>query len=388
MRMMSQHQRSDVRTNRMGQSSESLSVSGTSRRFLQPSALNRGQSPSIESSFYFDAEDHSLSSINELGTTRISLFSGSKGNMLAATSPEGMDGLHDTLGPVDMIITPSAAEDEPIVVVADEDDDDSEEERVDLGGQRNDIAPSARTLVKLGDQSTSGATQSTHRRTKLPHDMPTIEVSIVGLLRKNIGKDLSSVSMPVSLNEPLSALQRIAEELEYVELLNRASACACSTDRLKYVAAFAFSAHASNLSRARKPFNPLLGETYEWTSPTGDVCFVAEKVQHHPHVLAAHAESDLFTFDHFGYSKSKFWGKSIELTPVGRKSVRLKAFDEIYTWNRVNVHVTMLGGNKMGRPRAGTIDMMLIITHAQIIVEFFGDMIVRNTKTGMQCVLI
>jgi len=45
------------------------------------------------------------------------------------------------------------------------------------------------------------------RRSKLP--MPKVEsdVSVWSLLCKNIGKDLSKISMPVSMNEPLNALQ-------------------------------------------------------------------------------------------------------------------------------------------------------------------------------------
>lgn len=43
------------------------------------------------------------------------------------------------------------------------------------------------------------------------------------ILRNNIGKDLSKVSMPVQLNEPLNTLQRLCEELEYSSLLDQAS---------------------------------------------------------------------------------------------------------------------------------------------------------------------
>jgi len=47
------------------------------------------------------------------------------------------------------------------------------------------------------------------RRKALPTTgSPESPVSIVGILRKNMGKDLSTIAMPVSLNEPLSALQR------------------------------------------------------------------------------------------------------------------------------------------------------------------------------------
>ena len=43
------------------------------------------------------------------------------------------------------------------------------------------------------------------------------------ILYNNIGKDLSRVSMPVALNEPVSLLQRLSEELEYPELLDIAN---------------------------------------------------------------------------------------------------------------------------------------------------------------------
>lgn len=46
--------------------------------------------------------------------------------------------------------------------------------------------------------------------------------SLWGILKKNIGKDLSRISMPVALNEPLGVLQRMCEELEYSELLDAA----------------------------------------------------------------------------------------------------------------------------------------------------------------------
>ena len=45
------------------------------------------------------------------------------------------------------------------------------------------------------------------RRSKLPMPKPEADVSLWSLLCKNIGKDLSKISMPVTLNEPLNMLQ-------------------------------------------------------------------------------------------------------------------------------------------------------------------------------------
>jgi len=91
--------------------------------------------------------------------------------------------------------------------------------------------------------------------------------SLVSFLRKNVGKDLSTIAMPVTANEPLSLLERQAESLEYSHLLDLASATSMSsTERLLHIAAFAMSSLSASRIKERairKPFNPMLGETYE-----------------------------------------------------------------------------------------------------------------------------
>ena len=49
-------------------------------------------------------------------------------------------------------------------------------------------------------------------------------------------------------------------------------------------------------NRHSKPFNPLLGETYELVNQEGSYCVVSEQVSHHPPVTALHAESDSWVF--------------------------------------------------------------------------------------------
>ena len=58
-------------------------------------------------------------------------------------------------------------------------------------------------------------------------------------------------------------LQRLAEDFEYSELLDKAAQCSDSCEQLAYVAAFTVSAYATTSIRTAKPFNPLLGETFE-----------------------------------------------------------------------------------------------------------------------------
>ena len=106
-----------------------------------------------------------------------------------------------------------------------------------------------------------------------------------------IGKDMTKMTLPVSFNEPTSLLQRVAEDMEYADLLDAAAERMDSTERILYVAAFAASEYASTIGRVAKPFNPLLGETYEYARPDKGYRFVVEQVSHHPPIGAAWAES-------------------------------------------------------------------------------------------------
>jgi Oxysterol-binding protein len=47
---------------------------------------------------------------------------------------------------------------------------------------------------------------------------------------------------------------------------------------------------------------------------------LAEKVVHHPTIIAGHAEGRRWTLDADSDLRSKFWGRSIELMPVGAHS--------------------------------------------------------------------
>ncbi|XP_026149904.1 oxysterol-binding protein-related protein 3 isoform X2 [Mastacembelus armatus] len=175
------------------------------------------------------------------------------------------------------------------------------------------------------------------RRSCLPSPSPNSStVSLWNILKNNIGKDLSKVAMPVQLNEPLNTLQRLCEELEYSELLDRAANTQDPFERMVYIATFVVSGYASSYYRTGgKPFNPVLGETYECDRPDKGFRFVAEQVSHHPPISACHAESKNFVFWQDVRCKNKFWGKSMEIVPVGTTHVTLPEFGDHYEWNKV-----------------------------------------------------
>lgn len=87
------------------------------------------------------------------------------------------------------------------------------------------------------------------------------------LLKNLIGKDLTKLSLPVFLNEPLSLSQKTAEMMFYNELLDKAGKQTDSIMRMAYVAAWAISGNMMICGRTDKPFNPMLGETFELVTP-------------------------------------------------------------------------------------------------------------------------
>lgn len=56
---------------------------------------------------------------------------------------------------------------------------------------------------------------------------------------------------------------RLTEDFEYSEILDKAAQCKDACEQLAYVTAFTISSYSTTSNRTGKPFNPLLGETYE-----------------------------------------------------------------------------------------------------------------------------
>ncbi|XP_004716105.1 oxysterol-binding protein-related protein 2 [Echinops telfairi] len=210
----------------------------------------------------------------------------------------------------------------------------------------------------------------THR-TCLP--APTFtrsDFSVWSILKKCIGLELSKITMPIAFNEPLSFLQRITEYMEHVRLLHTASRQAQPLERMQTVAAFAVSAVASQWDRTGKPFNPLLGETYELVREDLGFRFISEQVSHHPPVSAFYAEGLARDFIFHGsiYPKLKFWGKSVEAEPRGTITLELLQQNEAYTWSNpvCCVHNVIIG---------------------KLWIEQYGTVEILNHRTGDKCVL-
>ena len=73
-------------------------------------------------------------------------------------------------------------------------------------------------------------------RSELPVPAPIIDFSVWAVLKNCIGKDLSRISMPVFLNEPLSMLQRVAESIEYSLFFRKVLECPDPLVRIQMIA--------------------------------------------------------------------------------------------------------------------------------------------------------
>uniref|UniRef100_A0A8C7CQ68 Oxysterol-binding protein n=1 Tax=Oncorhynchus kisutch TaxID=8019 RepID=A0A8C7CQ68_ONCKI len=223
-----------------------------------------------------------------------------------------------------------------------------------------------RTSVSRAPDMVSTVPTNTGRRTVLPANcVDNSHIGIMTILYNNIGKDLSRVSMPCGLNEPLNLLQRVSEELEYSELLDIANRTEDPFERMLYMGVFSISGYAWATWRNRyKPFNPVLGETYESHRKERGFRYVAEQVSHHPPCSAVHAESENFTFWQDQQWKNKFWGKSLEIISSGPVNVKLPKYGDHYEWNKV---VTCVHN----------------VLSPQRWLEHYGEVTIRNTKSDL-----
>jgi len=96
------------------------------------------------------------------------------------------------------------------------------------------------------------------------------------------GANLTKISLPVGVFEPRSFVERISDCWIYYDYLERAAVTSDPVERMKLVIAFGVSGLVGTLD-ARKPFNPILGETYQGVYGCGAE-FFSEQVCHHPPV--------------------------------------------------------------------------------------------------------
>ncbi|KIJ28907.1 hypothetical protein M422DRAFT_784466 [Sphaerobolus stellatus SS14] len=212
-----------------------------------------------------------------------------------------------------------------------------------------------------------------HLRERLPiKDDQRPSTSLWQVLKGSIGKDLTKISFPVYFNEPTSMLQRMAEDMEFSECLDAAAEETDPHRRIAFVAAFAMSNYSSTIGRIAKPFNPMLGETFEYVRLDKKYRYYSEQVSHHPPISACWAEGPAWKYYGEVDAQNKFMGKSFEIRPTGVAHAELKLPGEDkyehYTWKKVTTNVS---GFILGNTT----------------IDHYGEMRVTNHRTGDTCIL-
>lgn len=200
--------------------------------------------------------------------------------------------------------------------------------------------------------------------------------SIMSILRKGIGKDLTNMSMPISCNEPLSFLQKYSESFEFTNLLTD-SLSLSPEERFINVGVFAISylsSYRDKIRCLRKPFNPLLGETFELVRPEFGLRVLCEKVVHKPFKMACHAQTPEFQLTHTLEPVQNFYGKSADLVMNGKIKLSL-ANGEIYEWSQPTTalrNMITLTGEKYTEP-SEDLEVRCITNGGKLKVKFIPE---------------
>uniref|UniRef100_F7F973 Oxysterol-binding protein n=1 Tax=Monodelphis domestica TaxID=13616 RepID=F7F973_MONDO len=197
-----------------------------------------------------------------------------------------------------------------------------------------------------------------------------LHINLWSIMKNCIGKELSKIPMPVNFNEPLSMLQRLTEDLEYHELLDKAVKCENSTEQMCFVAAFSVSSYSTTINRIAKPFNPMLGETFE-LDQMEEMGFrsLCEQVSHHPPAAAHHVFSkNGWTLWQEITISSKFRGKYLSIMPLGAIHLEFQASGNHYIW----------------RKSTSTVHNIIV---GKLWIDQTGDIEIINHKTKDKCLL-
>ncbi|CAL7946821.1 unnamed protein product [Xylocopa violacea] len=162
--------------------------------------------------------------------------------------------------------------------------------------------------------------------------------SLIWFLMKQVrpGMDLSKVVLPTFILEPRSFLEKLADSYYHADLLSQAVVEDDAFTRMKGVVKWYLSGFYKKPQGLKKPYNPLLGETFRcfWQHSNGSRTFyIAEQVSHHPPISGFYVTNrqDGFTISATIIAKSKFYGNSTSAVLDGVAVLTMLPRGEDYT---------------------------------------------------------
>ncbi|EZA48860.1 Oxysterol-binding protein-related protein [Ooceraea biroi] len=162
--------------------------------------------------------------------------------------------------------------------------------------------------------------------------------SLIWFLMKQVrpGMDLSKVVLPTFILEPRSFLEKLADSYYHADLLSQAVLEDDAFTRMKAVVKWYLSGFYKKPQGLKKPYNPLLGETFRcyWQHSNGSRTFyLAEQLSHHPPISGFYVTNrqDGFTISATIIAKSKFYGNSTSAVLDGVAVLTMLPRGEDYT---------------------------------------------------------
>lgn len=170
--------------------------------------------------------------------------------------------------------------------------------------------------------------------------------SLIWVLLKQLrpGTDLSRVVLPTFVLEPRSFLNKLSDYYYHADLLSRAALEEDAYSRIKLVLRWYLSGFYKKPKGIRKPYNPILGETFRccWFHPqtSSHTFYIAEQVSHHPPVSAFHVSNrkDGFCISGSITAKSRFYGNSLSALLDGKATLTFLNRAEAYTLTMPYAH--------------------------------------------------
>lgn len=178
-------------------------------------------------------------------------------------------------------------------------------------------------------------------------------------------------SLPIYFNEPISMLQKQCERFYFIDQLTKAANETKRENQLLHISAFIIGEIFLNIGRFLKPFNPILGETYEFFDNSKHFRYFSEQVSHNPPISAYIGETDQFVM--FGDTRAttsfKLLKGCLEVEFGNKTHLLLKTTNDYYTFNKPSV-------------------LMKGFIRQPIYSDYIGEIVIQNSMcSACKCVL-
>ncbi|XP_025988715.1 oxysterol-binding protein-related protein 8 isoform X2 [Solenopsis invicta] len=201
--------------------------------------------------------------------------------------------------------------------------------------------------------------------------------SLIWFLMKQVrpGMDLSKVVLPTFILESRSFLEKLADSYYHADLLSQAVLEDDAFTRMKAVVKWYLSGFYKKPQGLKKPYNPLLGETFRcyWQHPNGSRTFyLAEQLSHHPPISGFYVTNrqDGFTISATIIAKSKFYGNSTSAVLDGIAILTMLPRGEDYTMTIPYAHCKGILMGTLSMELGGKINIICEKTGYHTELEF------------------